>query len=171
MIDKTLLFLNSSRDYFLTCLQLFQRKFSCQCYGGYEGVQCEEEKDLCSPQPCSNANKCTTERNDATKTATYKCSCITGWQGINCTEKIDQCKNETCSDRGSCKNYADSFICDCTGTGMFNRKHDKQGFANQKLAILKDPILLHPRTNNATVKNIVKHCFGNNLNSGFYQIG
>ena len=86
--------------------------FKCVCHDGYDGPNCEIDKDECKPnEPCKNG-QCKNEIGD------YRCECETGFDGKNCQININKCESDPCQHNGKCKDGLGKFMCECDGTGF-----------------------------------------------------
>uniref|UniRef100_K1Q6I2 Neurogenic locus Notch protein n=1 Tax=Magallana gigas TaxID=29159 RepID=K1Q6I2_MAGGI len=52
-------------------------EYSCQCFPGYEGLQCQKDVDECQSSPCIHGN-CSDLVNE------FKCQCFPGYEGPLC---------------------------------------------------------------------------------------
>ena len=80
----------------------------CDCYSGFEGKNCEIEKDPCSSYPCINEGRCLNLTNK-----NYTCNCSKLFFGPNCQWKIDVCENENCNEHGYCIDNSTVPSCIC----------------------------------------------------------
>ena len=89
--------------------------YRCKCDSGYEGKNCQNDKNDCIPNPCGLRGTCTDLRNG------YKCTCKYGWEGKNCEIEIDcgedNCVNHKCRN-GKCVDGFNSYTCDCSNSGF-----------------------------------------------------
>ena len=91
--------------------------YTCTCYDGYAGVNCDININDCSPDPCDNGvcmvSSCIVKRvlystcvsnyvifQDGI--AAYTCNCDPGWTGMDCDEDIDECEPAPCLNGGTC---------------------------------------------------------------------
>ncbi|CAD5124520.1 DgyrCDS12799 [Dimorphilus gyrociliatus] len=81
--------------------------YDCRsCKTGFEGFNCQHNRDDCKDNPCKNGGICIDGENS------YKCNCTFGWSGKNCDETKDNCSPDPCVN-GKCINKFGGFTCDC----------------------------------------------------------
>ncbi|KAL3846878.1 hypothetical protein ACJMK2_017830 [Sinanodonta woodiana] len=85
----------------------------CKCANGWTGLNCSEDIDECSSNPCHSG---TCYNN---KYGEYLCICNPGWTGKQCELAINECQSSPCR-KGTCQGLVSSYRCDCddqwTGT-------------------------------------------------------
>nr|DBA25188.1 TPA: hypothetical protein GDO54_012746 [Pyxicephalus adspersus] len=59
--------------------------YKCECYSGWSGVNCSENINACSNNPCQNGGICVQTNNG------YNCNCSNGWAGFHCEIQTDAC--------------------------------------------------------------------------------
>ncbi|XP_052274481.1 uncharacterized protein LOC127874294 isoform X2 [Dreissena polymorpha] len=87
---------------------------ACVCHHGYDGDDCEKQKDWCAERPCSLGRNCTNVSQ--TRTYMYSCSpCPNGYAGVqgesDCID-INECNSSNPCDH-MCLNTEGSYSCDC----------------------------------------------------------
>ncbi|XP_070549873.1 hyalin-like [Ptychodera flava] len=80
--------------------------YTCDCYDGYEGTNCESETDECNPDQCVYGN-CTDLLNR------FECSCEDGYEGTLCDQDTDECASQPCKNGGTCTDLIASYSCQC----------------------------------------------------------
>ncbi|XP_030836995.1 fibropellin-3-like [Strongylocentrotus purpuratus] len=80
--------------------------YSCNCYSGWTGVNCQINENECGSNPCTNGD-CLDEPN------MYSCNCYSGWTGVNCQIDIDDCSAEACANGGTCVDHLNAYTCEC----------------------------------------------------------
>ena len=70
-----------------------RQNYTCLCFPGYDGVNCQIDIDECLSSPCQNSATCR-QRSDSTRAGFdlsaadgYDCDCVTGFTGQR-TESI-----------------------------------------------------------------------------------
>ncbi|KAK0424419.1 hypothetical protein QR680_008666 [Steinernema hermaphroditum] len=100
------------------CNPVNETHFTCSCWRGFTGENCEIRIDLCDTEmPCRHNGSC------ISKIADYECFCLPGTSGKNCEHNFDDCvdpirrvKNR-CSIRdrkATCIDGIDDFTCECS---------------------------------------------------------
>ncbi|ELU08218.1 hypothetical protein CAPTEDRAFT_222745 [Capitella teleta] len=65
----------------------------CDCQSGYGGLTCDEQVQLCSPNPCPPYEQC----SEGPDGSTYRCECPEGKKGPKCQETVDDvCRDASC---------------------------------------------------------------------------
>ncbi|CAE1254908.1 unnamed protein product [Acanthosepion pharaonis] len=114
---KTFLCLNGG-----TCLMLETEVAVCKCVPGYEGKQCQRNKDDCISNPCGESNMCVDGINS------FTCVCKPGFTGEFCDVNINECKYintnaKRCHENNTlnCTDKVNGFTCHCKAgfTGQF----------------------------------------------------
>ncbi|XP_078342465.1 uncharacterized protein LOC144628269 isoform X2 [Oculina patagonica] len=92
-----------------TC-NLSDNGYTCHCYFGYSGLNCDKADDPCNPEPCNNNGTC-----QVLPLNSYYCACPAGWTGVNCEEDIKECSlpNNICQNGGSCEERMGDYYCNC----------------------------------------------------------
>lgn len=62
----------------------------------FSGINCENNIDDCSPDPCLNGGTC----NDLVNG--YTCDCGPNWMGKNCSLRYDACSFQPCKNGATC---------------------------------------------------------------------
>ncbi|XP_066279059.1 oncoprotein-induced transcript 3 protein-like [Branchiostoma lanceolatum] len=70
--------------------------YTCTCYSGYEGSNCERDIDDCAANPCVNGD-CVDGLNS------YSCTCHSGYEGDNCDRDVDGCSPSPCDPLATCE--------------------------------------------------------------------
>lgn len=70
-----------------TCKQE-ENKYACTCHVGYEGNDCSQDIDECSPKPCKNNSTCYDGVNK------FTCICAGGFTGAKCEQGIEDVTTE-----------------------------------------------------------------------------
>ncbi|XP_078618167.1 uncharacterized protein LOC144885875 isoform X1 [Branchiostoma floridae x Branchiostoma japonicum] len=90
--------------------------YTCTCYPGYEGINCDKDINGCSPNPCHTEATC--EDIPAPGTGA-KCTCKPGFVGdgisggSGCkTKDIDHCAANPCV-KGDCVAGSNGYTCSC----------------------------------------------------------
>ena len=104
--------------------------FSCACEPGWQGKNCDENIDDCSPNPCLNDGICTDG------IASYNCDCALGFDGDNCEINIDDCVDNACENGSTGVDVIQSYSCDC-----------KPNFEGEFCQFFTDPCLEEPCQN------------------------
>ncbi|XP_072027809.1 uncharacterized protein [Amphiura filiformis] len=63
------------------CTSLSDR-YTCKCYDGFTGTNCENDYDECISLPCKNGGTC------SNLASSYACSCTDEWRGPNCQTAV-----------------------------------------------------------------------------------
>uniref|UniRef100_A0A672LG93 Neurogenic locus notch homolog protein 2-like n=1 Tax=Sinocyclocheilus grahami TaxID=75366 RepID=A0A672LG93_SINGR len=82
-------------------------RYLCACKPGWEGKNCEREKNECQSNPCQNGGTCNDHLNG------YTCVCVPGFYGKRCEEEVDECASNPCWNGGRCTDYVNSYTCQC----------------------------------------------------------
>lgn len=86
--------------------------YTCSCYPGYTGANCDVDIDYCVSNPCEHGSCAELQEG-------YECSCDPGWTGVNCQINIDECAANPCA-HGLCTDLVNAYACECdpgyTGT-------------------------------------------------------
>ncbi len=89
------------------CSLVGDLEYRCICKLGWEGEQCQVNKDECLPNPCQNGGEC------LDGVAAYECRCAAGFSGKNCeTVKIATCSEHKCQ-FGVCEDGPGGYVCKC----------------------------------------------------------
>uniref|UniRef100_A0A914I038 Notch n=2 Tax=Globodera rostochiensis TaxID=31243 RepID=A0A914I038_GLORO len=93
------------------CAKLKDASWGCICLVGFEGAQCEIERNPCSknPSPCKHKSKCVNLGDDR-----HRCECAPGWFGVNCEQNRNDCENIVCDNGGKCHDKVNNFWCECS---------------------------------------------------------
>lgn len=83
---------------------------ACECKAGYEGDQCQIDRDNCADVTCQNGGSCIDELNG------YHCECPNGYNGDHCETDIDDCAKNPCQNGGSCIDEINGYHCACGDT-------------------------------------------------------
>jgi hypothetical protein len=76
---------------------------TCNCTKGFNGTECENDIDECSPTPCQNGAKCTESgTNISVAPGEFECSCPSGFEGDLCNITTAICQVDTCLNGGNC---------------------------------------------------------------------
>ena len=87
--------------------------YTCSCFPGYEGDECESEIDECVRyEPCRNGASC------VDKIADYTCQCPPNYGGKNCSVELLGCIDVSCLHGGTCQPFLEEesihrFTCQC----------------------------------------------------------
>ncbi|CAF2376052.1 unnamed protein product [Rotaria sp. Silwood2] len=81
--------------------------YTCNCYQGYTGKQCNISIDLCKPSPCLYGQCYLNDING------YECKCLPGSTGRNCSILIDTCSSNPCLNNGVCIQGLNTYQCVC----------------------------------------------------------
>lgn len=81
--------------------------FRCVCETGFTGVNCEENVNDCSSNPCLNGGHCIDAIGD------FECRCRAGFVGKLCHIEVDECDYMPCSNGGTCFDEVNDFRCEC----------------------------------------------------------
>ncbi|XP_019646874.1 PREDICTED: oncoprotein-induced transcript 3 protein-like [Branchiostoma belcheri] len=76
-----------------------RNSYTCNCYAGYEGSNCETNIDDCAANPCVNGD-CVDGIN------TYTCTCNSGYEGDTCDRDVDGCSPDPCDPLATCQDVA-----------------------------------------------------------------
>ncbi|KAK0424438.1 hypothetical protein QR680_008669 [Steinernema hermaphroditum] len=86
------------------CNPVNETHFTCSCWRGFTGENCEIRIDLCDTEmPCRHNGSC------ISKIADYECFCLPGTSGKNCEHNFDDCVDPT---TGITNRY--EFTCECS---------------------------------------------------------
>ncbi|ESO89533.1 hypothetical protein LOTGIDRAFT_234340 [Lottia gigantea] len=86
--------------------------YTCDCLAGYEGTQCQQNRDDCASSPCKNGATCVDQLND------YRCECDINkpdTRGKNCEDQVNSCSSNPCKGNNtkSCTDHLGYYECDC----------------------------------------------------------
>lgn len=109
------------------CTNTQPGQYSCSCQPGYNGTNCQNLIDYCSPNPC-NSQSCVSHLTNSSGTfplspAGYVCGCNTTYTGTNCTVLADKCYGPPsptpyyCLNGGVCTTTVSGPVCNCANTG------------------------------------------------------
>ncbi|XP_077875940.1 protein eyes shut homolog isoform X1 [Ictidomys tridecemlineatus] len=90
-----------------TCLTSADGSHHCLCREGFEGEQCEIDKNECLSLPCQNYGDCEDEINN------FRCVCRPGFSGSLCEIQINECSSKPCKNNGTCVDLENRFLCNC----------------------------------------------------------
>ena len=90
-----------------TCVASQAGVAECQCFTGYEGINCESNINDCNPDPCLNNGVC----KDGIDL--FTCTCAPDFTGDKCQTRIDDCTPNMCQNGASCEDGINSFTCQC----------------------------------------------------------
>ncbi|KAL7069737.1 hypothetical protein ACQ4LE_011165, partial [Meloidogyne hapla] len=82
--------------------------WTCLCPPGFQGSQCESEKNLCLNVTCKHKGKCVNLGG-----VDFRCDCSPGWKGTVCETNINDCENIVCLNGGVCIDRLNNYHCDC----------------------------------------------------------
>jgi len=82
-----------------TCTNDGSGGYICICQPGWEGMNCDRERNECASNPCQNGATCTDQFN------AYICTCANGYEGTNCQTNINDCTvhSVVCENGGTCQ--------------------------------------------------------------------
>ena len=80
---------------------------TCICKPGYKSVDCSENINDCSSDPCGEG-ACTDGENE------YTCECASyGYHGNNCEFQTNECYSNPCQNSGFCVEKLNEYSCNC----------------------------------------------------------
>lgn len=82
--------------------------WACQCPSGFDGAECENERNPCLNVTCLHKGKCINLAG-----VDYRCDCAPGWEGVHCEVNVDECENIICLNGGVCKDRVNNYRCQC----------------------------------------------------------
>mmetsp|Transcript_14973 Transcript_14973/g.32617 ORF Transcript_14973/g.32617 Transcript_14973/m.32617 type:complete len:699 (+) Transcript_14973:166-2262(+) len=118
-----------------SCTNKSGGKYTCTCFPGYEGKNCETNTNDCRFSPCGDHGTCYDKVND------YYCKCDDGWEGKQCSQMANMCKpSNPCKNGGDCKNLGNGkYSCNC-----------KPGFSGKTCQLNTNECASQPCKNGAT---------------------
>ena len=89
-----------------SCTSGIDFQYSCDCFTGFTGTNCDENIDDCLP-----CNECA---NGACidGIAAYTCDCEPGFNGTFCDQEINECDTVDCNN-GTCTDLVNDYMCEC----------------------------------------------------------
>ena len=81
--------------------------FRCECFSGFQGLDCSQDVDECESLPCANGAHCNNLVNG------YTCTCLTGYTGnilirvtvcVRSNSYVDECESLPCMNGAQCDN-------------------------------------------------------------------
>ena len=82
--------------------------YFCECYRGFIGDNCDEDRDECASVPCEHEGRC----YDGVDS--FDCQCVSGWAGDSCQINVDECNSVPCQNDGVCIDGVAEYTCECT---------------------------------------------------------
>ncbi|XP_060560086.1 fibropellin-3-like isoform X4 [Ruditapes philippinarum] len=70
-------------------------------------MNCENDINECSSNPCKNGGICKDLVNE------YECTCVAGYDGMNCENDINECLSNPCKHGSTCKDLVNKYECTC----------------------------------------------------------
>ncbi|KAL9952638.1 hypothetical protein ACROYT_G039916 [Oculina patagonica] len=70
-------------------------------------VQCRQDINECSSNPCLNGGACIDQVNG------YVCNCQAGYGGTRCQTNINECSSNPCLNGGTCVDQVNGYVCNC----------------------------------------------------------
>jgi protein crumbs len=119
-----------------TCNNLVN-DYSCECWPGFQGKDCQEDVLECAESPCQNNATCYEHSNmtlhspavlqslpmdvrdefsqefSYAQAAGYLCHCLAGFEGADCEVNIDECASRPCQNGAACHDGIAEFSCEC----------------------------------------------------------
>ena len=99
--------------------------YKCVCFDGWEGKNCETDRDECAGSPCVHG-QCTVSKLPNTIIHVefamlhsqdlfddYTCDCVVGYYGSDCELEIDECLPGPCLNNATCVDLVADYRCDC----------------------------------------------------------
>ena len=104
-----------------TCVNSGDR-YTCSCPDGWDGMNCENNINDCTPHPCYNGGTCMDGVNWRI------CKCSPGFTGSDCRVNMNECASSPCAFGATCIDGIADFKCVCpperTGKRCENVKGD-----------------------------------------------
>lgn len=89
-------------------------KAKCDCTADWDGETCENQKDVCVPNPCKHNGECSKDQNGKAT-----CKCKEQYDGDFCENQKDFCSpNDPCKN-GVCSSSEEK--CDCKSTEFYGK--------------------------------------------------
>uniref|UniRef100_A0A1I8FUY6 EGF-like domain-containing protein n=1 Tax=Macrostomum lignano TaxID=282301 RepID=A0A1I8FUY6_9PLAT len=83
------------------------KNYSCSCFTGWEGRNCNINHNDCPTGACLNSGRCIDGNG------TFTCDCTdTGFTGDRCQNNIDDCASKPCAN-GLCTDLVKNYSCSC----------------------------------------------------------
>lgn len=89
--------------------------YRCDCMAGYEGINCDAQRDFCvfNKVTCQHGGTCISNFDRFN----YECRCQPGYEGNQCQDEINECASNPCKNGGQCNDLLNEYSCNCSGTG------------------------------------------------------
>ncbi|CAI8037838.1 Protein eyes shut [Geodia barretti] len=88
-----------------SCTPGISADYSCECFTGFTGTDCDENIDDCPGSECVNGT-C------VDGIANYTCDCDPGFNGTLCDQEINECHTADCNN-GTCTDLVNDYMCQC----------------------------------------------------------
>ncbi|XP_050415876.2 uncharacterized protein LOC126829791 [Patella vulgata] len=89
--------------------------YTCDCYSGYTGKNCQDYVNYCASYPCQHGGTC------SNRAGGYTCQCSSGYSGNQCQQTTDYCSSSPCYNDGQCINTDVGYVCNCKSGYKGNR--------------------------------------------------
>ena len=88
-----------------SCTPGIGSQYSCDCFAGFTGTNCEVNINDCPGNECVNGTCVDGVGN-------YTCDCEPGFNGTFCDQEINECDNVDCNN-GTCTDLVNDYMCEC----------------------------------------------------------